>query len=63
MTYNNRNTENKNNNLHTINKIKNTEITIESENQADKEIKVVVTGDSLLNGILEKSLSKNFQKK
>ena len=63
MTYNNRNTENKNNNLHTINKIKNTEITIESENRADKEIKVVVTGDSLLNGILEKSLSKNFQKK
>ena len=63
MTYNNRNIESKNNNLHAINKIKDTEITKESENQADKEIKVVVSSDLLLNGISEKSLLKNFRKK
>ena len=33
------------------------------ENQADKEIKVVVTDDSLLSGISKKGLSKNRQVK
>ena len=54
MTYNNRNIESKNSGLHTLNKSKDIEITIEPENQAGK------TGDSLLNGISEKGLSKNY---
>ena len=38
-------------------------ITIEPEHQTDKRTKVVLTGDSLLNSISEKVLSKNHQVK
>ena len=38
-------------------------ITIEPEHQTDKRTKVVLTGDSLLNNIYEKGLSKNHQLK
>ena len=62
MSYNCRNIESKNNDLHTAIS-KNTEITIEPEKQADKEIKVVVTGDSLRDCISKKGLSKNHQAK
>lgn len=54
MTYNNRNTESKNSNLHTVNERKNTEITIEPENQTYKNN--VGTDNSLLNRIPEKNL-------
>ena len=51
-----------NNDLHIVNESKNTEITIEPENQVDKKkIKVDITGDSLLNSISEKGSSKNHQ--
>lgn len=61
MTYNNRNTESKNSNLHTVNERKNTEITIEPENQTYKNN--VGTDNSLLNRIPEKNLSKIHQLK
>ena len=38
-------------------------ITIEPEHQTDNRTKVVLTGDSLLDSIYEKSLSKNHQVK
>ena len=37
MTYNNRTNQSRNNDLHTVNKIKETEITIEPENHGDKK--------------------------
>ena len=37
MTYNDRTIESMNNDLHTVSKSKDTEITIEPENQADKK--------------------------
>lgn len=61
MTYNNRNTESKNSNLHTVNERKNTEITIEPENQTYKNN--VGTDNSLLNCIPEKNLWKIHQLK
>ena len=38
-------------------------ITIEPEHQTDKRTKVVLTGDSLLNSIYKKGLSKKHQVK